>query len=127
MKKIALFCSGSASQKFANQLADQQEVMGALAEILAEVLMLESSILRAEKMASSNPLGIKLAKYYARLLVPGGGIGCGKLSWAQWAEGDDLRTQMTILRRLSKHEPVNTVTIGREISAAMVEAGQYSV
>jgi butyryl-CoA dehydrogenase len=36
-----------------------------------------------------------------------------------------LRTQMTIFRRLSKHEPVNTIALGREISAAMVEAGRY--
>ena len=43
------------------------------------------------------------------------------------AEGDMLRTQMTILRRFVKHEPVNRVEIGREISAAMVAAGRYKV
>ena len=126
VKKIALFCSGSAVQKFANTLADQQEVMGALAEILAEVLMLESSVLRAEKMAASHPLGIKLAKYYAaysfRVVETAAESVLGAV-----AEGDDLRTQMAIFRRLSKHEPSNTVAIGREISAAMVEAGQYSM
>jgi hypothetical protein len=41
------------------------------------------------------------------------------------AEGDTLRIQMTILRRLTKHEPVNTVALGREISSALVEAGRY--
>ncbi len=126
MKKISLFCSGSAVQKFANELSDQQEVMGALAEILAEVLMLESTVLRAEKMAASKPMGIKLAKYYAaysfRVVETAAECVLGAV-----AEGDDLRTQMAIFRRLSKHEPVNTVAIGREISAAMVEAGQYAV
>jgi len=38
-----------------------------------------------------------------------------------------LRTQMAIFRRLAKHEPVNTVTLGREISAVMVEAGRYTL
>jgi hypothetical protein len=28
---------------------------------------------------------------------------------------------------LSKHEPVNTVTLGREIAAVMVEAGRYAL
>ena len=36
-----------------------------------------------------------------------------------------LRTQMTIFRRLSKHEPENTVAIGREIAVAMTDAGRY--
>jgi hypothetical protein len=34
---------------------------------------------------------------------------------------------MTIFRRLAKHEPVNTVALGRDISAAMVEAGRYKL
>jgi len=43
------------------------------------------------------------------------------------AEGDMLRTHMTIFRRLAKHEPSNTVALGREISVAMVEAGRYKM
>lgn len=126
MKKISLFCSGTAVQKFANELADQQEIMGALAEILAEVLLFESALLRAEKMAAFKPFGVKLAKYYGaysfRIVEAAAELVLGAV-----AEGDDLRTQMAIFRRLSKREPVNTVAIGREISATMVEAGQYSV
>ncbi len=37
-----------------------------------------------------------------------------------------LRTQMAIYRRLSKHEPVNTVALGREIAEEMIEAGRYT-
>jgi hypothetical protein len=37
-----------------------------------------------------------------------------------------LRTQMTIFRRLAKHEPENTVAFGRDIAVAMTEAGRYS-
>jgi len=53
-KKISLFCSGVASQKFGNEFAEQQEVMGALADILSEVLALESIVLRTEKMNKST-------------------------------------------------------------------------
>jgi hypothetical protein len=41
------------------------------------------------------------------------------------AEGDMLRTQMAILRRLGKHEPVNTVALRRKIAARVIEAGKY--
>jgi alkylation response protein AidB-like acyl-CoA dehydrogenase len=123
-KKISLFCSGAASQKFGNDLGEQQEVMGALADILSEVLALESSILRTEKMNKPTSMAVKLTKYYAahsfRVIE-----GSAERVLAAVAEGDMLRTQMTIFRRLSKHEPVNTIALGREISAAMVEAGRY--
>jgi alkylation response protein AidB-like acyl-CoA dehydrogenase len=125
-KKLALFCAGAASQKYGNDLADQQEVMGALADILIEVLVLESTILRTEKMAERNPLAIKITKYYAahsfRIVET-----AAERVIAAVAEGDMLRTQMAIFRRLTKHEPANTVSLSREIAAAMVEAGRYTV
>jgi butyryl-CoA dehydrogenase len=43
------------------------------------------------------------------------------------AEGDMLRTRMTIFRRLTKREPENTVALGREIATAMTEAGRYTL
>jgi alkylation response protein AidB-like acyl-CoA dehydrogenase len=123
-KKISLFCAGAASQKFGNDLGEQQEVMGALADMLSEVLALESSILRAEKMNKPGSMGVKLAKYYAAHsfhIIESS----AERVLAAVAEGDMLRTQITIFRRLTKHEPVNTVALGREISAALVEAGRY--
>jgi butyryl-CoA dehydrogenase len=125
-KKLGLFCSGAASQKYGNDLAEQQEVMGALADILIEVLTLESTILRTEKMAGRNQLAINMTKYYAarsfRIVET-----AAERVIAAVAEGDMLRTQMAIFRRLAKHEPVNTVTLGREIAAVMVDAGRYTI
>jgi len=43
------------------------------------------------------------------------------------AEGDMLRTQMAIVRRLSKHEPANTIALGRQIAAHCVGVGRYSL
>jgi alkylation response protein AidB-like acyl-CoA dehydrogenase len=125
-KKLGLFCAGAASQKYGNDLAEQEEVMGALADILIEALTLESTILRTEKMAGRNPLAIKLTKYYAarsfRIVET-----AAERVLAAVSEGDILRIQMAIFRRLAKHEPVDTVTLGREIAAAMVEAGHYAL
>jgi Acyl-CoA dehydrogenase, C-terminal domain len=125
-KKLGLFCAGAASQRFGTDLAEQQEVMGALADVLIEVLALESAILRTEKMAGKNALAVKMTKYYAarsfRVVET-----ASERVIAAVAEGDMLRTQMAIFRRLAKHEPVNAVTLGREISAVMVEAGRYTL
>jgi butyryl-CoA dehydrogenase len=125
-KKLGLFCAGAASQKFGNALAEEQEIMGALADIISEVLVLESVILRTEKMAGRKPLAIKMTKYYAarsfRIVE-----NAAERVLSAVAEGDMLRTQMTILRRLAKHEPENTIAIGREIAVAMTEAGRYAL
>ncbi len=124
-KKIALFCAGLASQRFGQELSEQQEVMGAVAEIFAEVLMLESTVLRTEKMAERNPLAEKLTQYYAPRSFRVVERAAERILGAT-AEGNALRTQTNILRSLMQHEPCNTIAIGREISAAMVKAGQYT-
>ena len=125
-KKLTLFAAGVASQRFAAELADQQEVMGALADMLTEVLVLESTILRTKKMNGSMPMAIKLTKHYAARSFRVVETSAEKVLSAV-AEGDTLRTYMAIFRRLGKHEPVNTVALGREISTAVVEAGQYTL
>src|ERR1700678_1504518 len=68
-KKLALFAAGAATQKYMQKLGDEQEVMGALADMIMEVFTMESAILRAEKIAAKNPAGatipIALARLYA--------------------------------------------------------------
>jgi hypothetical protein len=43
------------------------------------------------------------------------------------AEGDMLRTQLAILRRLAKHEPFNTIELRQQIALRMMERGKYSL
>jgi alkylation response protein AidB-like acyl-CoA dehydrogenase len=125
-KKMTLFCAGGASEKFGTELADQQEIMGALADMIMEVLVLESAILRAEKMQGRSPLAIQMTKYHAarsfRVLETAAERILGAV-----ADGDMLRTRMTIFRRFAKHEPENTIALGREIATAITEAGRYTL
>ena len=46
---------------------------------------------------------------------------------AACAEGDTLRTQMTIMRRLFKYEPINTITLRQQVANKVLEAGKYVV
>jgi butyryl-CoA dehydrogenase len=128
-KKIALFTAGAASQKYMQALADQQEIMGAMADILIEVYAMESAVLRARKMAeregeAAAELAIAMTQVYAAQAMEKI-ESCAKKVLAAVAEGDMLRTQMAILRRMSKHEPVNIIALEQKIAARVTEAGKY--
>jgi len=53
--------------------------------------------------------------------------GAAKKVLADVAEGDMLRTQMTILRRLVKADPVNVIAAREKIAGRMLEAGKYAL
>ena len=130
-KKIALFAAGSASQKYMQTMADQQEIMGALADCIMEVYALESCILRAEKLRATKgdaaaKQAIAMTRYYATKAFDRVELSSRKVI-ATVAEGDMLRTQMAILRRLAKHEPSDTIAIGRQIAKHVLAAGRYSL
>lgn len=125
-KKLGLFAAGAASQKYPTNLQDQQEIMGSLADILIEILVMESAILRAEKFGGRSRTAVGLAKLSAarsfRIIQNSAERILGAI-----AEGDMLRTQMAIFRRLAKHDPVNTVAIGRAVAEEMIQAERYVV
>jgi butyryl-CoA dehydrogenase len=125
-KKLGLFCSGAASQKYPTNLQDQQEIMGALADILIEILVMESGILRAEKFAGRSAIAVQLAQLSAsrsfRIIQDSAERVLGAV-----AEGDMLRTQMAIFRRLAKHDPINTVAIGRAVAEEIIAAERYTL
>ncbi len=130
-KKLALFAAGAASQKYMMGLSDQQEVMGALADCIMEVFALESCILRAEKLIAARGEGagkqaIAMTRYYAAKAMQTVELSSRKVI-AAVAEGDTLRTQLAILRRLSKHEPADTIALGRQIARHVLAAGKYAL
>jgi butyryl-CoA dehydrogenase len=125
-KRLGLFCSGAASQKYPTTLQDQQEIMGALADILIEILVMESAILRAEKFSGRSQIAIRLAQLTAarsfRIVKDSAERILGAI-----AEGDMLRTHMAIFRRLAKHDPINTIAIGRAVAEEVLAAERYTL
>src|SRR4029453_8900007 len=53
-KKLGLFAAGSATQKYMQAIQDQQEIMGAIADMTIETYAMESAVLRAQKLAESK-------------------------------------------------------------------------
>jgi butyryl-CoA dehydrogenase len=130
-KKLGLFAAGTASQKYMQNLADQQEVMAAIADCAIEIYAMESGILRAEKLIagkgeSAATAAIAMTRYYAAQAMQTVELSARKVV-AAVAEGDMLRTQMAILRRFAKHDGANTIALGRQIAHHVIEAGRYTI
>ena len=128
-KKLGLFVSGAATQKYMMAIQDQQEVMGAIADMTIEIYAMESAVLRAQKMVeqkgeSSAELPIAMTRVYLTQALEKVEAAAKKVI-ADVAEGDMLRTQLAIVRRLSKHEPFNTIALRQQIAQKTIEAGKY--
>jgi butyryl-CoA dehydrogenase len=130
-RKLTLFAAGVASQRYMQALVDQQEIMGALADCIMEVFAMESCLLRAEKLIAAKGQGaaaqaIAMTRYYAAKAIATVEHSARKII-AGAAEGDMLRTQLSILRRLAKYEPADTISIGRQIARSVMAAGRYTL
>ncbi|HZY61899.1 MAG TPA: acyl-CoA dehydrogenase family protein [Edaphobacter sp.] len=128
-KKLTLFSAGVATQKYMDKLADEQEVMGAIADMVMEVFAMESAILRADKNTKKKVIAeipIAIAKIYTEGAIEKIELAARKVISAS-AEGDTARTQLTILRRLVKHDPADTVALRRQVAQHVIKAGKYAL
>lgn len=126
VRQITLLAAGVASQRFLTRLEEEQEVMGALSSMMAEAFALESALLRARKLAA-QPAGA-LAQAMTTLIAERSleiAAQAARLVLAATSEGDELRMQLALLRRLSRVEPVNGVALSRRIAQTIVAAGRY--
>jgi alkylation response protein AidB-like acyl-CoA dehydrogenase len=130
-KKLTLFVAGAATQKYMTKIAEEQEVMGAIADMIIEVFAMESALLRAEKIVAgqgieASAIPVAMARVYADKAMSIIELSARKIIAAA-AEGDALRTQLTILRRLSKHDTADTIALRRTIAQHIIKAGKYSM
>jgi alkylation response protein AidB-like acyl-CoA dehydrogenase len=135
-KKLGLFAAGAATQKYMQAIQDQQEIMGAIADMTIETYAMETAVLRAQKIAESGSssskseaaaaLPIAMTRVYLTQAFEKVESAARKVI-AAVAEGDMLRTQLAILRRLSKHEPFNTIELRQLIAQKVIERGKYTL
>jgi len=130
-RKIGLFAAGVATQKYMQAIQDQQEIMGAIANMVIETYAIESAVLRAQKLAARNgEAGCAHAIAMARVYISGAMErieNAARMVLAACSEGDMLRSQLAILRRLCKYEPFNTVALRQTIAQKVIETGKYMV
>jgi len=127
-KKIALFSLGVAYQKFGASLEEQQEILASITDVAMNAFVMESVYLRAQKLmklrkgeiaADACPVflreSMEIVESAARNVL------------AASSEGDALRTNLAVLKRFTKFEPVNAVAARRRIAERLLAAGRYVV
>jgi alkylation response protein AidB-like acyl-CoA dehydrogenase len=128
-KKMFLQAAGGAVQKFREKLADEQELVAALANIVMEIYAMESVLLRAQKAAASKgePAAALLIDA-ARVFIADAAERVdheAKRAVAAVNEGDMLMTQMAVLKRFGKRSAVDTIALRRRIAAAVQGQDRY--
>ncbi len=130
-KKVFLLAAGTAVQKFRDQLANEQEIVGALANIVIEVYAMESAVRRAQKAsAGGGEAADAMAPMTAaaRVFVYDAMDRVEKearRALSATAGGDALATQLAALRRLAKHAPLDTIALRRHVAAAVLVQDRY--
>ena len=126
LKKVFLMVAGAAIQKFGPDLEKHQQLLIAAANILNEVYMAESTVLRAEKNAKrfgedAQEGQISMAKLYLYNAVDII-IKNGKEGIISFAEGDEQRMLLMGLKRFTKYVNYPNVIELRNLIAEKLKA-----
>jgi len=128
-KKMFLQAAGGAVQKFREKLADEQELIGALSNMVMEIYAMESCLLRAQKAAAAKgEAATQTMIDAARVFINDAAERVeheAKRAVAAVHEGDMLTTQMAVLRRFGKRAPVDTIALRRRVAAAVQSQDRY--
>ena len=130
LKKAFLMVAGGAVQKYGPDLDAHQQLLMAASDILIEIYMAESTILRTEKLAKTNGADrikeqIAMAQLYLYQAVD---IITqkGKESIISFAEGDEQRMMLMGLRRYTKYTNMpNVVGLRETITSKLIAENAY--
>jgi butyryl-CoA dehydrogenase len=128
-KKIFLQAAGGAVQKFREKLADEQELVAALANIVMEVYAMESCLLRAQKAAAAKgEAATSVMIDAARVFIADAAERVdheARRALAAVHDGDMLTTQVAVLKRFGKRSAVDTIGLRRKVAAAVQSQDRY--
>jgi alkylation response protein AidB-like acyl-CoA dehydrogenase len=125
LKKVFLMVSGAALQKYMMDIEKQQHLLLNASEILNQIYMAESAVLRAEKHFSPESVEAAMAqlnlyKAVEKIIV------AAKEGIVSFAEGDEQRMMLSGLRRFTKYtNHPNVVALTEKIAAHYIEKGTY--
>ncbi|QWT87146.1 acyl-CoA dehydrogenase family protein [Chryseobacterium sp. PCH239] len=125
LKKVFLMVSGAALQKYMMDIEKQQHLLLNASEILNQIYMAESAVLRAEKHFSPESVEAAMAQlnlYKAVEKI----ITAAKEGIVSFAEGDEQRMMLSGLRRFTKYtNHPNVVALTEKVAAHYIEKGSY--
>ena len=131
LKKVFLMVAGSAVQKYGPELEKHQQLMLAASDILIEVYMAESALLRTEKNAKrfgeeAQATQIAMSRLYlfnATETI----INKGKEAIVSFAEGDEQKMMLMGLKRFTKYTNYpNVVALRTQIADKVAADNGYT-
>jgi alkylation response protein AidB-like acyl-CoA dehydrogenase len=130
LKKAILMVAGAAAQKFMAKFQEEQEILINLADMLNEVFVAESAILRVEKLISlRGEAAVAIHKDMALVNLQNAVDivnRAGKEAITSFAEGDELRVMLMGLKRFTKAEPFNMKAARQRIAEFLIEKNEYA-
>ena len=130
LKKVFLMVAGAGVQKYGPQLEEHQQLLMAAADILIEIYMAESTILRTEKNAKrfgedSQQHQIAMSKLYLYNAVDTINSKA-KEGIVSFAEGDEQKMMLMGLKRFTKYANMpNIVALRTQIADKLSEENEY--
>jgi alkylation response protein AidB-like acyl-CoA dehydrogenase len=128
-KKMFLYLCNAAAKKYGMGLEEQQEILGALADVAIEIYAMESGLLRALKCVETHgeqesKLKIEMVQLYVNDAI------LRIASYIQNAlgameSGEELEKDLSMLRKASQLTPADTVKLRRTIADRIIEAEKY--
>jgi len=130
LKKVFLMVAGAAVQKFGPQLEEHQQLLMAASDILIEIYMAESTILRTEKNVNRYGEEIQTEKIAMAKLNLFHAIekinSKGKEAIVSFAEGDEQRMMLMGLKRFTKYANIpNIVALRNTIAEKLTAENEY--
>jgi alkylation response protein AidB-like acyl-CoA dehydrogenase len=124
-KNVAVMLLGVAMQRYGEAIADEQEVLLSIADVVMATACAESALLRA-MAAPSNTAALHADAANVFINEAASGVeASARLALAAAAEGDTLRTYLAALRRLLKVTPIDAVARCRRLADETTRAGGY--
>ena len=128
-KKVALMVAGGAAQKYMQALADEQEVIGILSNLVMEVYAMESVLLRTlKKIGARSATDCATECDAARSYIYDAADRMeleARRALARIAEGDTLRAQLAVLRRFLRRTPPDVIELKRRVANRAIELRRY--
>lgn len=131
LKKAILLTAGAALQKFTVQIEKEQEILMAVADMMIEVYVAESALVRAEKLIEKNGAEKTIVQKECALVYLHHAVEIvakqGREVISGFATGDELNVLLMGLKRFTKIDPKNLIQARRVIAAALIEKKSYNL
>jgi alkylation response protein AidB-like acyl-CoA dehydrogenase len=128
-KKVVLLVAGSAVQQYMQALADEQEIIGVLSNLVMDVYRMESALLRTQKKirgASNGTQGADAAATRCFIYDAADSMETeARRALVRIAEGDALRAQLGVLRRFLRRTPPDVIGLRRQVADRALQLGRY--